>query len=83
MDSFETLLNELVKIKAREILFNEDCTLDTEEVKRITDVYTRQVSGLTFPVLKRNAAESWKNLGRMKPGDVYKRQVSDWKNSGI
>ena len=43
-DSFETLLNELVKIKAREILFNEDCTLDTEEVKRITEAYFNQLS---------------------------------------
>ncbi|MBC6679173.1 DNA mismatch repair protein MutS [Zhenpiania hominis] len=43
-DSFETLLNELVKIKAREILFNEDCTLDTEEVKRITEAYFNPLS---------------------------------------
>ena len=44
VDSFETLLNELVKIKAREILFNEDCTLDTEEVKRITEAYFNPLS---------------------------------------
>lgn len=41
---FETLSNELVKIKAREILFNEDCPLDTEEIRRITEAYFNPLS---------------------------------------
>lgn len=44
-DGFETLLNELVKIKAREILFNEDCPLDIEAAKRAADAYFNPLSG--------------------------------------
>lgn len=38
-DGLESLLNELVKIKAREILFCEENFPDTEEVRSITDAY--------------------------------------------
>lgn len=36
---FETLLNELVKIKAREILINEEPTFDLDEMKAATEAY--------------------------------------------
>lgn len=35
----ETLLNELVKIKAKEILLNESSPLDIEEMKTVTEAY--------------------------------------------
>ncbi len=38
-DCFETLLNELVKINASEILINEDTPLDIEEIKLNTNAY--------------------------------------------
>ncbi len=38
-DSFETLLNELVKINASEILINEDAPVDIEEIKLNTNAY--------------------------------------------
>ncbi|MCB6993744.1 DNA mismatch repair protein MutS [bacterium 210820-DFI.6.37] len=38
-DSFETLLNELVKIHASEILINEDAPLDLEEIKLVTEAF--------------------------------------------
>lgn len=38
-DSFETLLNELVKIHAREVLLNDDALLDAEEIKLATEAY--------------------------------------------
>ncbi|MCC2865286.1 DNA mismatch repair protein MutS [Hominibacterium faecale] len=38
-NAFETLLNELVKIRAREILINEDHLLDLDEMKLVTEAY--------------------------------------------
>lgn len=38
-DSFETLLNELVKIRASEILINEDAPLDLDEMKLVTEAW--------------------------------------------
>ncbi len=42
-DSFETLLNELVKINASEILINEDAPLDMEEIRLNTNAYFNQM----------------------------------------
>lgn len=42
-DSFETLLNELVKINASEILVNEDAPLDIEEIRLNTNAYFNQI----------------------------------------
>lgn len=42
-DSFETLLNELVKINASEILLNEDAPLDIEEIRLNTNAYFNQM----------------------------------------
>ncbi len=38
-DSFETLLNELVKINASEILINEEAPVDVEEIRLNTNAY--------------------------------------------
>lgn len=38
-DSFETLLNELVKIHASEILINEDAPLDMDEIRLVTEAF--------------------------------------------
>ncbi len=42
-DSFETLLNELVKINASEILINEEAPLDIEEIRLNTNAYFNQM----------------------------------------
>ncbi|MCQ4635877.1 DNA mismatch repair protein MutS [Anaerovorax odorimutans] len=44
-NSFETLLNELVKIKAREILINEDHSLDMDEMKQTAEAYFNPLGG--------------------------------------
>lgn len=44
-NTFETLLNELVKIRAREILINEEHLLDMDEMKLVTEAYFNPLGG--------------------------------------
>lgn len=61
-DSFETLLNELVKISASEILINEDTPLDIEEIKLNTNAYFNSMSGEYYNerVLEENILRQFK-----------------------
>ncbi len=44
-DSFETLLNELVKINASEILINQEAPVDIEEIRLNTNAYFNHLDG--------------------------------------
>ena len=61
-DSFETLLNELVKINASEILINENTAADIEEIKLNTNAYFNEMNGEYYKeqVLEDNITRQFK-----------------------
>lgn len=69
-DPLETLLNELVKIQAREILINEDSLLEIEDIKDITEAYINplnegyyQQQAVTDAVLRQFRVKALLGLG--------------------
>ena len=62
---YETLLNELVKIKAKEIILNEDFanTFDVNEIHLITEAYINTVSNPLRGVLSTFPSQYWFAIG--------------------